>query len=179
MTDSGKTRKAQPRAGNGAFVATIETAERQAKAAQLRSRGWPYRKIADELGINVHQAHDDVKAAMRAIVEKPAQDVRAYELARLDSELDRLNAMEESVQRVLERKHFTVSNGRIIYLGDEALEDDGPVLAAVDRLIRIEESRRKNGESRRKLLGLDEPVKTQISGGVTFELVGVDLDKLR
>lgn len=179
MTDTGKNRKSQPRGGNGAFLATIETAERQARAAQLRSRGWHYRKIADELGINVHQAHDDVKNAMRAIVEKPAKDVLAYELARLDSELDRLNALEETVQRVLERKHFTVSNGKIIYLGDEPLEDDAPVLAAVDRLIRIEESRRKNGESRRRLLGLDEPVKTQVTGGVTYEIVGVDLGKLR
>lgn len=177
--DTGENHKSQPRGGNGEFLATVETAERQAKAAELRSRGWTYRKIAEELNINVHQAHDDVKAAMRAIVEKPAKDVLAMELARLDSELERLNALEESVQRVLERKHFTISHGKIIYLGEDPLEDDAPILQAVDRLVRIEESRRKNGESRRRLLGLDAPVKAQVTGGVTYEIVGIDLDKLR
>ncbi|MFI1472047.1 hypothetical protein [Streptomyces wuyuanensis] len=168
----------QARGANGQWLATVETAERQAKAAELRSRGLTYRKIADELGVDVRQAHDDVRAAMRAIVEKPAKDVLAMELARLDSELDKLNALEESVQAVLKRKHFTISHGKIIYLGENPLEDDAPILMAVDRLVRIEESRRKNGESRRKLLGLDAPVKAQVSGGVTYEIVGVDLGKL-
>lgn len=179
MTDTGKTPEPQARGGNGAFIATIETAERQAKAAQLRSRGYSYRKIAETLGCDVRIAHDDVKNALRAIVEEPAQDVLRLELERLDGELERLNGLEESVRTVLEARHWTVSNGKIIYLGDEPLMDDAPVLQAVDRLIRIEESRRRNGESRRKLLGLDAPTKTQVSGGVTYEIVGIDMDKLR
>ena len=31
----------------------------------------------------------------------------------------------------------------------------------------------------RKLLGLDQPVKTQVSGGVTYEVVGIDPEALR
>jgi hypothetical protein len=50
--------------------------------------------------------------------------------------------------------------------------DDGPVLSAIDRLVRI-------SESRRKLLGLDQPAKMNVSGGLTYEVVGIDPEALR
>jgi hypothetical protein len=52
------------------------------------------------------------------------------------------------------------------------MQDDGPVLSAIDRIVRI-------SESRRKLLGLDQPAKTQVSGGVTYEVVGINPDDLK
>jgi hypothetical protein len=73
--------------------------------------------------------------------------------------------MEESVRQVMARKHITVNNGRVIRAPnpdtgeDEPVEDDTFVLQAVDRLNRIEESRRKASESIRRLLGLDAAVK--------------------
>lgn len=174
------------RDGRGKYTRTLEGAEKDAAAADLRSKGYTYQRIADELGYSDKKnAWTSVQRCLKAVIEEPTKEVLALELGRLDAELERLNGLEDSVRAVLERKHITVSNGRIIKLpnpdtGDEEpLEDDGPVLQAVDRLLRIEESRRKNGESRRKLLGLDAPAKTQVSGGVTFEIVGVDLDQLR
>jgi hypothetical protein len=57
------------------------------------------------------------------------------------------------------------------HLGGETLADDGPVLQAIDRLIRI-------SERRAKLRGLDAPVTGQAGATVRYELVGVDPEQL-
>jgi hypothetical protein len=98
-------------------------------------------------------------------VDPKVDEYRTLELARLEATLERLHNMEESVQRVMGRKHITVNNGRVIKvvnpetLEEEPVEDDTFILQAVDRLNRIEESRRRTSESIRRLLGLDMPVK--------------------
>lgn len=98
-------------------------------------------------------------------VDPRVDEYRTMELARLEASLERLLNMEESVRRVMARKHITVNNGRIIRVEnpdtgeEEPVEDDTFILQAVDRLNRIEESRRKTSESIRRLLGLDMPVK--------------------
>lgn len=181
MTDQQDTEPetGQARGGDGKFIRDLATAERDAEAAQLRSTGMPYRKIAAQLGINVHTAHDAVKRAMAEVVQEDGAEALAFELRRLDEELERLDDLYGKVMAVLEREHVTVSQGRVVTMDDGAtVPDDDWILKAVDRLVRIDESRRRNGESRRRLLGLDQPVKTQISGGLTYEVVGVDPEAL-
>jgi hypothetical protein len=156
----------------------LELASRRAEAARLRGEGWTYRAIATQLGIDVHTAHDDVKEAVKAIVQEPAQTVLQLELDRLDAELRGLNELEETVRTVLETQHFTVSHGKVIYVGTEPLLDDGPVLQAVDRLMRIEEQRRRNGESRRKLLGMDAPSRVSVEADQIGQEIGRILDQL-
>lgn len=98
-------------------------------------------------------------------IDPKVDEYRALELARLEATLERLHNMEESVRTVMARKHITVNNGRVIRVlnpdsgEEEPVEDDTFILQAVDRLNRIEESRRKTSESIRRLLGLDMPVK--------------------
>jgi hypothetical protein len=150
----------QTRGGDGRYIPTLTTAQRQNAAAELRSQGKSYRAIAAELGVDVKTAHTHVQAALRAIVEEAAEDVRRIEL-------DRLDTMYAAAMGVLERQHVTVSQGRIIYNGEEPLLDDAPVLQAIDRLLRI-------AERRAKLLGLDSAQKVDVSGGVKYEIVGVD-----
>lgn len=152
------------RGGDGKYTRSIETAQRDAQAARYRARGWSYQRIADEMSISRTAAHEAVQRALRETVEEPAADVRALEIARLDE-------MYERVLEVLERQHVTVSNGRVIYVGDQPLEDDGPVLAAVDRLLKIQ-------ARRAALLGLDMPTKVEQSGRLTYEIVGVDMEAL-
>lgn len=149
---------------NGDFVPKVETAERDRRAAELRGKGWSYRKIAAELKIDVHTAHDAVERALRAIRAEGAAEVRQLELERLD-------AMWEAVLRVLEREHVTVNQGKVIVLDGKPLTDDGPVLQAVDRLIKIQ-------ERRARLLGLDAEQKVNMSGGLTVEIVGVNEEDL-
>ncbi|MFI1166553.1 hypothetical protein ACH4UM_23855 [Streptomyces sp. NPDC020801] len=110
-------------------------------------------------------ARDLVREEIERRVDPKVDEYRALELARLEAQLERLHNMEASVRRVMGRKHITVSNGRVIKAinpdtGDEEpVEDDSFILQAVDRLNRIEESRRRTSESIRLLLGLNMPVK--------------------
>ncbi|PBC71566.1 hypothetical protein BX265_6176 [Streptomyces sp. TLI_235] len=155
----------QARGGNGRWIPTLGTAKRRATAAELRSRGRTYRQIAEELGIDVHRAYDAVQKAMADVVREPAA-------AAVEFELERLDEAHRRALEVLERRHITVSNGKAVEHDGKPLLDDGPVLAAIDRIVKI-------SESRRKLLGLDQPAKQQISGGVTYEIVGIDPEDLR
>lgn len=151
----------RPRSGRGRFTRSIDTAQRDADACRLRTRGATYQQIADQLGYaNRGDAHHAVSRALKAAVAEPADEVRALELARLD-------AMYEAAMGVLERRHVTVSNGRVITLDNEPLEDDAPVLQAIDRLLRIQ-------ARRAALLGLDAEKKVNLSGGVRYEVVGID-----
>jgi hypothetical protein len=143
------------RGKDGRYARTEETAERDAYAAHLRSRGKSYPNIAREMGYaNAGGAYKAVQRALKAIVAEPAAELRTIELVRLDG-------MWEAAQAVLEGQHFVVSQGRLIRIGGEPMIDDGPVLAALDRLLKIQ-------ERRAKLLGLDAPTKTTVT--VTDEL---------
>jgi hypothetical protein len=155
----------QARGTNGKWVRTLEGAERDAEAARLRSKGKSYRQIAAALGCDVHVAHSAVKRVIAEIITEPAEAAIAFELERLDR-------LHRAAMKVLERHHVTVSNGKVVEVDGQPLLDDGPVLSAIDRLVRI-------SESRRKLLGLDQPAKMNVSGGLTYEVVGIDPEALR
>jgi hypothetical protein len=123
--------------------------DRDAWAADRRGDGWHYKDIAEGLGISISAAHDAVERAYHRTLNAPAERARAVQRARLER-------IHEAAMEVLERKHITVSHGRIIAGEDsEPLLDDGPVLQAVDRLLRI-------SESLRKLEGLDAPSRVSI-----------------
>jgi hypothetical protein len=109
---------------------SIVTAERDAQAARLRAEGRTYRQIADEMGIAVQSAHEAVQRALTAAVREPSDEVRALELARLDE-------LWQAGWAVLKAHHVTVQQGKVVYLGDEPLSDDAPVLNAIDRLLRV------------------------------------------
>lgn len=163
----------RPRGGDGRYVASPDTAERDAEAARLRSRGWSYRRIATELGYASHTSvRDAVNRCLTTIREEPAEDLIKLELARLD-------AMWEAATRVLETEHVTVSQGRIVRRrildanGDPIIVaqdrddkpifreadilDDAPVLRAIETMLKIQ-------QRRAGLLGLD--AKTQHDMGI-------------
>lgn len=170
MTDDQHEHRAERTAGHetrgpdGKYIEDVATAERDHQAAEMRSRGLSYRAIAHHHRVSVSTAHGAVQRALAAIRGEGAAEVR-------DLELDRLDELWRITMAVLEREHVTVSNGRVVHLGEKPLRDDGPVLAAVDRLLRIQ-------ERRAKLLGLDAEKKINVSGGVTYEVVGVDVGDL-
>jgi len=124
-------------------------ADRQVRALRLRIAGASFRAIAREMGISVSMAHGDVMDALAELAEQQqanAEQLRALELARLDD-------LALAAARILQASHPLVSGGKVLsgFTPDGkaiGLTDDGPKLAAIDRLLRI-------SESRRKLLGLD------------------------
>ncbi len=92
-----------------------------------------------------------MKNVLSSIEREGAEELVAVQLERLDF-------MYDAVLRVLETEHYTVSQGRLIYLHEDAppLADDSPVLAAVDRLLKIE-------NQRAELLGLKAPTKSTVT----------------
>lgn len=134
---------------SGDYIRTGDQAERDAEAVRLRSRAMSYRDIAAALNVPVSAAHAMVKRGLASIPREAAETLVAVESTKLDN-------AERAVLAVLEAKHFTVSNGKLIYVGDEPLLDDAPVLNAVDRLVKI-------SESRRKLFGADAPQRSEVT----------------
>ncbi|MFI9079131.1 hypothetical protein ACIGW8_22120 [Streptomyces sioyaensis] len=162
----------QPRGGDGRWVRTVEVTQRDARAAELRSQGRTYKQIAEELGLaDKGEAWRAVDRARKDIVRPAAERLIAAEAAQLDTLY--VEALE-----VLERNHITVNNGRIITMRDPAtgedvpLPDDGPKLAALQVALKLR-------ESYRRLYGLDAATKTEVSGGLTYEIVGVDMEALK
>lgn len=169
------------RDGQGRYTRSIETAERDAEAARLRSRGFTYRQIAAALGVEVGPAYEMVKRAIHDVIAEPAEDARRMEVERLDGILQRLEVQEDLVRKVLARKHYVFSNGRLLYKDgeEEPLEDDDVVLRAVAQLGAIEDRRLRVTMSRAELLGLKIPVKQEVEvTGVEYRIIGINLGVL-
>lgn len=137
-----------------------ETSVRDQEAARLRSTNMTYQQIADTLNVSKPAAYKMVQRAINDVDKEPAEAAIAFELENLDR-------AERLVLALLERQHFVVSAGKLIYLGTTPMVDDGYVLPAVDRLVKI-------SESRRKLLGLDSVQKIDVSGGFVTKVIGLE-----
>lgn len=152
--------------------------ERRAFALQLRKDGHSYEKIGRLIGSQFGNQHpgrsvDNGCSAVyaRKLVYEAIKDIYrddAMNLVRL--EMERLDDMQLECVEVLRTSHVVISNGSImrVHVHDEngdlvmdektglpqsvTLRDDGPRLAAIDRLLKIQ-------ERRSKLLGLDKPTK--------------------
>src|SRR5450755_3919113 len=91
--------------GNGRFIRTVKSVQRDADAAALRARGWTFQRIANELGYaDKGRARDGV---LRAFAEIPSEDTEAAR--RLD--LERLDRLIDHAWQVLERPHVAISQG--------------------------------------------------------------------
>lgn len=160
----------EARTSQGRYARTPELAERDAEAARLFAHGYTDGMIAQLLNYPSPQAVYEGRKKILAEIQRPAgEELVAVELQKLDMELVRLDGYERAARTVLERAHVTVSHGKVISTVnpdtelEEPLLDDGPVLAAIDRLVRIEDARRRNAERRAKLLGLDAAVKADVT----------------
>jgi hypothetical protein len=123
--------------------------QRDADAARYRAEGWTYQRIANELGFaNPSSAHKAVQRALKASV-RDANDTAVH------LELNSLDEMAREAWGVLQRTHVVVSQGRVVELDGAPVPDDAPVLAAIDRLLKIQ-------ERRSKLLGLDMPTRSTV-----------------
>lgn len=157
------------------FAPRADVAARRARVLQLRIEQRPYAEIAVELDITAATARSDYQ---RALEQYAAEQKAAAGTAR-ERELAKLDQMEHAVWEVLRRHHVTVQHGKIVgrftgvardpetdavlrdASGDaipvfEDIEDDAPVLAAVDRLVRI-------AARRATLTGMDAPQRIEVS----------------
>jgi hypothetical protein len=135
-------------------------ADRDANIWRLRLKGRSLRQIGVEVGLS--------HVMVREILEK-GYDERIY--PKVDEartmELERLDEMQHAAWQVLERHHITVSHGKVVRDDDgETILDDGPVLRAIDSLLRV-------SDRRAKLLGLDAP--TRVEGDHTHRVPSPEL----
>lgn len=144
--------------------------QRKVDVIRWRREGVPFEEIGRRLNpekpLTRQRAHTIYKEALKQIPALEVAEHRAEQLERLDALLVEAN-------KVLARKHITVSHGQVVRLNGEPIEDDAPTLAAIVTVLKIE-------ERRAKLLGLDAPVKAELGGNVQvrYEVVGVDLEAL-
>jgi hypothetical protein len=150
------------RDGRGHYIRTPATAERDARAADLRAQNWTFQRIADELGYgDKTTARDAVRRALTDIVRGPAEKLLAIHMERLET-------LYEAAMEVMEADHVVVSHGQIIKGEDgQPLKDNGPKLAAIREA-------RQTLDAFWNLAGMKKPAKVEHSGGVKYEIVGVD-----
>lgn len=149
--------------GNGRFEPSQHVADRAAQAARLKAANpqMSYQQIADAVGYN-HKS-DAWRAIQRcrdAVIREAGAELVASEAAHLD------DLFVEALD-VLARDHLTVSHGKVITMLDpetgeeKPILDDGPKLAAIDRLLKVR-------ESYRKLYGVDKAAKVEHTGDVSL-----------
>ena len=158
------TRELQHRERRGRFAKTAESAERDREACRLRTRGMTYQQISDRLGYGSEgNARRAVQACLAAIQADGAEELRAIQLQQLDY-------LTEQALNVLESAHHVVTQaGRIVTDADgRPLVDHGPVLAAIDRLLKIQ-------ERRAKLMGLDAPIRQEV---ITLDQIDREIERL-
>lgn len=152
----------EARDGKGRYVRTPDTARRDAQAADLRAQGWTLQQIADHLGYyDKSNARAGIQRALREIVQGPAEQL-------LHMHLTRLETLYQAALDVLDADHVMVSNGRIVKdEADQPLPDYGPKLAA------MREARAALADFR-KAVGLDAAKKVDVTGGVRYEILGLN-----
>lgn len=164
-----------------------EVAVRRTKLLALRREGVRYddERVAALGYSSPDSARKDLKRALEAHRDAEAAEVSLYrqlENERLDDELGRLAVLEDKVHQVLKNRHILVNNGRVILDPDteQPMEDDAILLQAIDRLVKIEDARRRNAERRAKLNGYDMPLQAEVTGaaGGPLAVSTADPDKL-
>jgi len=151
------------RGRTGKFEKTLASAERDREACRLRTRGVTYQQISDQLGYGGEaHARRAVKLCLAAIQTEGAEELRALQL-------DQLDYLTAQALGVLERRHLTITpTGKIVHADGEPVLDDGPVLQAIDRLLRIQ-------ERRAKLMGLDAPQRREV---LTLDAIDAEIAAL-
>jgi hypothetical protein len=135
--------------GNGRAVCDPSLIIRDQRAWQLRVAHVTYKQIAAELGVSIQTAFRAVENHARRIPNEEEIQQKKLMLAEID-ELSR------AALAVMLRKHVLVSTGeKVVYHEGEPLIDDGPVLQAIDRLMRLQ-------ERKARLMGLDAPTKNHV-----------------
>lgn len=161
-----------------------DRAERRTRLVELVRHGtYTWQQIADQAGYTTRGAacqdyHRILKARQEEITAT-LDDIRA-------AHLEGLMEIRRTAVEVMRRDHVHVSGGKVVrevtgvHPGDDGqpefelgdpLMDDGPTLAAIDRIAKID-------AQIAALLGLNAPTRVEADGELKVIVEGVDLDGL-
>lgn len=147
--------------------AKAERARRIARVGELRDAGLPFYKIAEQLGISTATAWRDGEEWYNQL-RAGDPDIQSAAKEAIWGQLARIKAERDAVAEVLTARHVTISNGIMVCNEDgEPILDDSPVLAAVATMVKLD-------DQEAKLLGIYAEKKVSLSGGLRYELVGID-----
>jgi hypothetical protein len=147
----------RPRDGKQRFLRTPEQIELDHEAADLRRQSWTFKAIGENFGITESAAYKMVQRAIEDIPREGTQELVQIELAKLDY-------LERKASDIMERNHAYVGqNGKVVYLEDNFLTDDEPVMKAMALLLKI-------SDRRARLLGLNAPVRSELTSTVSITL---------
>ncbi len=136
------------RGGNGKFRRSLETVERDRRAAELAAQGWTYPAIAAELGYaNRSVAY---RAAQRCMYETAVEDGTTEELRR--QQVEELRLVRQRMWKVLDNPPPAISRTGKIVVDEqgEPVEDAAAVLGAAAMIV-------KANERTSKLRGTEAP----------------------
>jgi hypothetical protein len=149
-TASPKRRPPRPRGNHGQFVRALTTAERDARAAELKGENWTYDEIAKEVGYaNKSSACRAVQRALKAAVVPAANALRIREFARLELLWEALEPGIEAgdVKAITEARKISESLRRLFDLDGaiEAGQVDDEEKSSIEQLL-AEANRIVDGE---------------------------------
>lgn len=130
-----------------------EWAEQQKICYQLRLQHYTIRQIAGITGLSIGTVH-------QRITDEIAETVAPYREQYVAMARERLDNTSRLVLDLLERRHYLISEGRVVKMDGTPIEDDEFVLKCVDRLTRIE-------EQRSRMEGYNAPIKVDANVNVT------------
>lgn len=160
---------------------SMEIAQRRGRVVAARDAdGLTFRAIAEQECIDVHTAFRDYQRARRDAVQltpealERAEKRKLAQLARIDEQRRDVELQREAVMEVLGARHLTISNGTVIHENGQPVLDDAPVLQAVDRLVKLDGLLITLDDQEAKLLGLYAEKKVSLSGGLRYDVVGIN-----
>lgn len=147
----------------------IHAAKLDAQILALKTDGLSFRAISRELNYDVGYVYRCFQRGLRTIRETAAEDYKANQLARIA-------AQREVAEEILHATHVVVSNGHVVSeitgqddegkpIYGDPLEDSGPRLAAIDRLVKLD-------AQEADLLGLKAATKSEVSAVVNYTVGG-------
>ena len=158
-----------PRDGQrGRWMRGVESIERDTEAARLRSRGWSWQRISDELGYggrgNVH------RAVSRLLQEIPVEAVTELRTTMREQ----LTGLYAKAMDLVDSEYVKINSGSVVY------GHDGEPMADLEPVRRAVETAAKLLSQLAALDGLNAPVKvaTEAATTVRHEIVGVDVSQL-
>lgn len=139
---------------NGRAIRTMEQRALDHEAAAMRNKGATFKEIGEHFGVVVSAAYNMVTRAWADLPIAETVELVATELAKLD-------LLEARYYEIMEKHHAYISASGKVAVGfdGEVIEDDGPVMAAMAGLLKV-------SDRRAKLLGLNAPTRTELTGVV-------------
>lgn len=136
-------------------AALAAVAARRTKLIEYRRRKVPYAAFYEELGYtSIATARKDFARALEESIAAQRASVEVYR----EEQLEELGYLGEEAHKIMRARHYVVTqSGKIVDDPEtgQPLLDDGPALAAIDRLVKIL-------DRIAKLRGLDAPQKLEV-----------------